>query len=289
MMGRIDVQKELFCEKEVRNNMELKKKRFHFIDEYRGFVLINMVLYHAIWDLVYIFHQDWRWYKSDIAFYWQQWICWSFIFVSGFCWQMGKRKLRRGIEVFVAGIIITVATLIFMPDSRVLFGVLTLLGSSMLLMIPCDKLFQKLQSKIPGFAFAGAIISFLLFLFVYPVNDGYLGFFEIRMIELPRELYSSMFMTYLGFPEPGFWSTDYFSILPWFFLYMTGYFAYSMMIKKRTEDISDLHSQEPTTVEKVLSKSICPPLGWIGRNSLIIYMLHQPVVYGVLMVWNLIH
>ena len=151
----------------------MEKKRFFLIDEYRGFWMINMILYHTIWDLVYIFGCNWQWYKSDMAFYWQQSICWSFIFVSGFCWQMGKHKLKRGLQVFGAGIVITLATLIFMPDSRVIFGVLTLLGSSMLLMIPCDKIFSKVNPWI------GAIASFVIFLFVYPVNDGYFGFGDV--------------------------------------------------------------------------------------------------------------
>lgn len=252
----------------------MEKKRFYLIDEYRGFWMINMILYHAIWDLVYIFGCNWQWYKSDMAFYWQQSICWSFIFVSGFCWQMGKHKLKRGLQVFGAGIVITLATLIFMPDSRVIFGVLTLLGSSMLLMIPCDKVFCKMNPWI------GAIASFVIFLFVYPVNDGYFGFGDVKMLDLPIELYCGWISTYLGFPMTGFWSTDYFSIIPWFFLYSVGYFAYRILFVGK-------ESRGKTFVKEVMAKSICPPLGWIGRNALIIYMLHQPVVYGVLTIWNM--
>ena len=246
-----------------------KKIRFHLIDEFRGFLLINMIAFHAIWDLVYIFGCDWQWFGSDGTFIWQQSVCWSFILVSGFCWQMSRHPLQRGLLVFGAGIVITLATLIFMPDSRVIFGVLTMIGSSMLLMIPCNKLFCKINPYL------GAVGSFLLFLLVYPVNDGYLGIGETEIIALPVEWYNSMFSTYLGFPEPGFWSTDYFSILPWFFLYVTGYFGYSAYNRTKESAVGAKQTQ-------LMSVSICPPLGWLGRNSLLIYMLHQPIVYGVL-------
>ena len=245
------------------------KTRLHVIDEYRGFCIINMILFHGVWDLVYIFGCDWKWFQSEFAFYWQQWACWSFIFVSGFCWQMSRQHVKRGLQVFGAGILITVATLLFMPDSRVLFGVLTMLGSAMLLMIPCDKLFQKINPWV------GTIVSSIIFLFVYPVNDGYLGFFGKRMVILPRELYSSMFATYLGFPEPGFWSTDYFSIFPWFFLYIAGYFMHHALLAGE-------NVERQSSVKCILAKSICSPLGWLGRKSLIVYMVHQPIVYGIL-------
>ena len=253
------------------------KLRLHRIDEYRGFVLINMIIYHAIWDLVYIFGVNWQWYKSDIGFYWQQWICWSFILVSGFCWQMGSHPLKRGLMVYGGGVIISIVTMIAMPSSRVMFGILTLLGSSMILMIPLDLLCKKVQP------IAGAVISFALFLFTYPVNRGYLGFGEEKILELPVEWYANGFTTYLGFDEVGFYSTDYFSIIPWFFLFVTGYFLYGVVFKRTPKC-----GIENCPVVLFLQRTCCPTLGWIGRRSLLIYMLHQPVVYAVLYVWNIL-
>ena len=255
--------------------------RLHLIDEYRGFWIINIILHHGIWDMVYIFDYQLEWFKSDLAFVWQQWGCWSFIFISGFCWQLSRNNLKRGLQVFLAGGLITVVTMVFVPSSRVVFGVLTLLGSSMLLMIPCDKLFQICKRRVPCFSLIGAIVSFLLFLFFYPVNDGYLGFGGMEMVKLPRELYSNLLGSYLGFTETRFWSTDYFSILPWFFMYLVGYFTYSFCMRPGYQK----HAMDTIAV-RILSKSICPPLGWIGRHSLIIYMLHQPVIYGILTLWN---
>lgn len=249
----------------------IEKTRLHLIDEYRGFVLINMIAYHAIWDMVYIFGENWQWYKSNIGFYWQQWICWSFILVSGFCWQMGRHPLKRGLLVYGGGVIISLVTMIAMPDSRVMFGILTLLGSSMILMIPLDLLCKKVQPV------AGAVISFMLFLFTYSVNRGYLGFGELRIVEVPADWYANGFTTYLGFDEAGFYSTDYFSIFPWFFLFVTGYFLYGVVFKGTSQS-----GVKQGLIAEVLQKSVCSELGWIGRRSLIIYMLHQPVVYGIL-------
>lgn len=243
----------------------MQQKRLHLIDEYRGFVVLNMIAYHAIWDLVYMFGENWQWYKSEIGFIWQQWICWSFILVSGFCWKMGKRQLKRGLLVYGAGVVISLVTILVMPESKVVFGVLTLLGSSMLLMIPLDLFLRKVN------AVGGCVISFLLFLFTYSINSGYLGFWKQKLILLPREWYANGFTTYLGFMEKGFFSTDYFSIIPWFFLFVTGYFMYQLLSKRTM---------------RILERSYCPALGWIGKKALIIYMLHQPIIYGVLSIWK---
>lgn len=243
--------------------------RLHMIDELRGFWIVNMIIYHGIWDMIYIFGSHWTWFGADWVKLWQQVGCSSFICISGFCWQMSKKPFKRGMQVFLAGLVITMVTLLVMPSSQVIFGVLTLLGSSMLLMIPLDKLFQKINPWL------GALGSLLLFLVVYPVNDGYLGFGPLRLIALPSSWYTNLFSSYLGFTEPWFYSTDYFSLLPWFLMFVQGYFLYSCLYQNAKSSVS-------TKIIGILEKSFCPFLGWVGRNSLIIYMLHQPVIYGVL-------
>ncbi len=251
------------------------KKRLHLIDEYRGFVVINMIIYHAIWDLVYMFGVDWQWYRSDMTFIWQQWGCWSFILVSGFCWQMSKKPLKRGLMVFAGGVVVSLVTIIFMPSSQVMFGVLTFLGSAMLLMIPIDLVCKKINTAL------GGMLSFALFAFTYSLNRGYVGFFKVELLELPREWYANLFTTYLGLPEAGFYSTDYFSLLPWLFLYITGYFFYNIVFGAKSKE-----KKENGSVIRILQKSVCPPLGWVGRKSFIIYLLHQPVTYAILTIWN---
>ena len=252
---------------------ETKKVRLHLIDEYRGFVVLNMIVYHAIWDLVYIYGVDMQWYKSDMTFIWQQWGCWSFILVSGFCWQMSKKPLKRGLMVFGGGLLVSLVTILVMPSSRVMFGVLTFLGSAMILMMPIDLVCKKINALL------GAIGSFLLFAFTYSINRGYFGFFKIEILELPDAWYANLFTTYLGMSEPGFFSTDYFSLFPWLFLYICGYFCYNLVFKSGAKS-------ETKTVPTIMQKSVCPPLGWIGRKSFIIYLLHQPVTYAVLMLWD---
>ena len=56
--------------------------------------------------------------------------------LSGYCWSLGRRHLRRGLTVFAAGALVSAVTLIAMPENAVRFGVLTLLGSASLLLIP---------------------------------------------------------------------------------------------------------------------------------------------------------
>lgn len=236
------------------------RKRYPLLDSIRGITLLSMILYHGAWDLVYLYHIKWDWYRGTGAYIWQQSICWTFILLSGFCWSLGRRHLKRGFMVFGGGLLVTMVTLFVMPQNRVVFGVLTLTGSCMLIMILTDRFLKKVPAQM------GVIISFLLFLLTRNVNEGYLGFEGLRLMKLPGMLYRGYLGAYLGFPPGGFYSTDYFSLIPWLFLFVTGYFLYHIFCEKKWLE------------KKIFSRDV-KLFSFLGRHSLIIYLLHQPVLY----------
>ncbi|MBP3544245.1 MAG: DUF1624 domain-containing protein, partial [Lachnospiraceae bacterium] len=215
------------------------KPRYEILDTIRAITVISMILYHLTWDLVYLHEMDWGWYKSTAAYVWQQSICWTFILLSGFCFSMGKKKWKRSLTVFFAGILVMLVTGFFTPDSRVVFGVLTMLGSSMLIMTVLDKLALRIRPDI------GLIGSMLLFLAFRDVNEGYLGFEEVRLYRLPDGWYKNLLTTYVGLPYREFFSTDYFSLIPWFFLFGTGYYLYQLMRKKEALSVLERGRRVP--------------------------------------------
>ena len=243
------------------NEQKQKVRRLAGLDTIRGITLLSMMLYHTCWDLVFLFGKKIPGYSGFGGYVWQQSICWTFILLAGFCWSLGSHHLKRGLIVFGSGILITFVTLLVMPESRVIFGVLTLIGSCMLLLIPMEKLLLKLRAEI------GLVGSFLLFLLFRNVNTGYLGFENWNILKLPDGFYENLFTTYLGFPQKGFFSADYFSLLPWFFLFLTGFYLYQLVQKNHM-------------MGKLFSWRV-PGFDVIGRHSLLIYLLHQPVVFAI--------
>ena len=90
--------------------------RYRLLDELRGLDLISMMLYHGMWDVVFLFGVAQKWYTGRPGFVWQQSICWVFILLSGFCLPMGHHPFRRGAVVFGAGALVTAVTLLFLPE-----------------------------------------------------------------------------------------------------------------------------------------------------------------------------
>ena len=131
-----------------------------------------------------------------------------------------------------------------------------------LILIPLEKLLKRVPADI------GAWSSFVLFLVTRGINYKFLGFELLKFIRLPQGLYRNPVTAFFGFPPDNFYSADYFSLLPWFFLFVTGYF-----LKRLFEELGWL---------KYLKGTKIAPLEWIGRHCLILYMLHQPVIYGLL-------
>ncbi len=240
----------------------LMKKRLHLLDSLRGFLLVNMIAYHGLWNLVFLFGVHAPWYTGTPGYLWQQSVCWTFFLLSGFCWNLGRRHLKRGLTVFGGGLIVSAVTCIAMPDSRILFGVLTCLGSCMMLLTPLETWLKKVPAT------AGLAVSLGLFALLRNIPMGSLGFEKWVICPLPAELYRNLFTAYLGFPPRSFFSTDYFPLIPWFFLYVAGYFLFHLL------EVRGLN-------ERLFAKGKVPLLNWLGKHSLIVYLLHQPILYGL--------
>lgn len=226
------------------------------LDTLRGMTLVSMMVYHACWDLVYLFRQDWAWYRSFGAHLWQQSICWTFILLSGYCFHLGHHRLRRGLLSLGGGALVSAVSQV--AGSPIHWGVLTLLGAAALLTIPLDRLLRRLPAR------AGLAGSFCLFFLLREVNQGYLGFEGAALLTLPADWYQNSLTALLGFPGPDFFSADYFSLLPWLFLFWTGYFLYRLRPEGEGRELR------------------LPLVTTLGRHSLVAYLLHQPLIYGVL-------
>ena len=243
--------------------------RYTLLDGLRGLTIVSMVIYHAVWDMINIFNiMDDEGWKTEL-FIWQQSICWSFIFLSGFCSRLGSGSIRRGMQVFLWGAVISALTIVLMPKNGVLFGVLTFIGSAMMIVSLCRRLPMQI-SPVWGF-----ISSLVLFILLRNTNRGFLGFGSWNLYPLPDSWYDGMFATYLGFTDGAFSSSDYFSLFTWLFLFLSGYFACSFC--KRRNRMQIFCAAVPSSWQ------------YIGRHSLGLYLLHQPVIYGVISAWQYVY
>ena len=240
-----------------------KKGRYELLDAYRGFTILSMIGYHLSYDVFILYGRYPGWLSNPIGFIWQQSICISFILICGLCASFSKALFKRAILLNLCGLVITAVTVIANPSAAVYFGVLNLLGCSLLLLIPVKKLITDRSWWFVG------LLSFLGFILFRNVTKGYLGIGDTILYAIPLKLYELKWLVPFGFPYAGFRSSDYFPILPWFFLFLTGY-CFSFYLKKAV------------WLQKLLEPKI-PVLSWMGKHSLVIYMVHQPVLMGICM------
>ncbi|MDE6123634.1 MAG: DUF1624 domain-containing protein [Eubacterium sp.] len=239
-------------------------RRILILDEIRGFAIICMVLHHMIYDIGFVLGLNWGYALFDFLCTFQPIFWAAFIVTSGICSRLSRNSVKRGIIVFAAGCAVTLVTALIMPKmgirgAEIYFGVLSCLGCSMIITGLLMPLLNKCNEKI------GMIISALLFFATYNISGKSLLF---GLIKLPENFYQYDFLCPLGFYSSTFQSADYFPLIPWLFLFLFGVF-----VGKYAKD-GAFPKNAYVSHSKLLQLA--------GKNSLWIYLAHQPVLYLIM-------
>jgi Predicted membrane protein len=236
--------------------------RYHLIDLFRGVLIIAMIVYHFLFDLVYIFGVNIAWFNGTAASVIRTVGAGGLILIAGISCNFSQSNLKRGVKIFLYGMALTISTLaleLFGLRLFIWFGVLHLIGVGGILV----GAFESKLNKIPPAL--GAAAALLIYAFTYGVSSGFIGFFGISLVKLPTYLYNFPGLEWLGLVTKGFSSSDFFPIFPNLFLFLAGYFVW------KTVKLPD----------RFLTAELAP-INFIGRHTLLIYLLHQPLIYGIL-------
>jgi uncharacterized membrane protein len=229
------------------------------IDFLRGLAIILMVGYHLLFDL-----GEFRGVKRFLGFStnlssaaWtaaQYLFAGLFVVLSGISSTLSRNNVHRGLKLLAVSLAVTVATYVFDPSLAVYFGILQCLAVSILIY---GAAFEKAGPA--GCAAWGTLVIGLSV--ALPIlNRGV----AIR----------SDWLLPLGIHSPDSSSFDYFPLIPWFGVFLAGTaLGKSVYAAKR----SFLHWRLPETF-----------VNTAGRHSLLIYIVHQPVIMGVFYVLGLL-
>ena len=227
------------------------KSRIWELDALRGVCILCVIVVHFLFDLSFFGGLDLTlpaWYV-----FLQEYGGAIFVVLSGICVTLGSKSVRRGLIVFACGMLITAVTYgmyrlgMSGADVVVKFGVLHLLGVCMLVYPAFKKLPPAMLTVL------GLVIAI----------TGY----AIRGIIVPQHWLFPLGLTYEGFT-----SSDYFPLFP-----QLGYFLIGAAIGKTA--YREKRTLLPGSFQKTgIARFFC----WCGRQSLFIYLLHQPIVYGLL-------
>ena len=238
-------------------------KRFWEIDALRGVAIVSMVFYHFMWDLLFfgvvrdvaLQSGGWKYFQRSIAS--------TFIFLVGVSlvvsYQQSKTKgpvdwrkfLRRGAIVFGWGLIMGLGVRVA-GVGRIDFGVLHLIGFSIIAAYP--------------------------FLHFRWINIGLWALFNLIAQFLQAPSVDHHWLTWLGFIPPNYSYLDFFPVLPWFGVALLGVgvgnLLYVDYAGKWRNSLPNLSALLPTRF-----------LRWLGGRSLLIYLLHQPLLFAALYLW----
>lgn len=229
------------------------KKRIWELDVLRGVCILGMVAVHLIYDLQTFFSLPFL-TNSELFSLVKQWGGVLFLLISGICVTLGSHPVRRGLIVFACGLICTAVTAgmfaLHMADKSIIiwFGVLHCLGACMLL--------WPLLKGLPVWA---------------------LGLAGLGLTVLGLRISGNVFVDFpwlipLGLYPRDFASSDYFPLLPNLGFFLLGAFLGKTLYRKQETLLPRVNPANPVLAFFSL----------LGKWSLPVYLLHQPVITGLL-------
>ena len=233
--------------------------RYWEVDFLRGIAVIGMVLFHTVWNLDFF-----NLISPELfsAFEFSGYVRYIFITLVGVSLSISYRRaiskgnvsqrqlflkyLQRGVTIFLWGVVVTVALLVS-TGGRVDFGILHLIGFSIVVAFPFLK--YRLLNMLFAFAVWGIAV--------------YFGTIEVNF----------NWLVWLGIEPNLYNAVDYFPVFPWFALVLAGIFIGNVIYSDsgRNFKFPELGTWKP--IQWIL---------WIGRNALFIYLIHQPIIFGII-------
>lgn len=232
------------------------KNRVYILDAIRGVAVIGMIIHHSYVLLNFTEGVTFDFFSSELFYVLQSVFVGAFLLVSGICTNYSRNIAKRGVIIFAAAVIVTLVTAVALPlfgieGLEIYFGILHMFGLSMLLYA----LLKPLLDKCPTVP----VIVVCILLFVLQ---------SILMMYIPYAEHCGEALMIFGFPSREFYSADYYPLLPYFFIFVTG-----AMIGRWIKS---------EKFPKWFYEFRLRPLEFIGRHSLIIYLIHQPIVFALI-------
>ena len=235
------------------------------MDAARGVAILMMVLYHLVYDLdtfggygIESTTGFWARFADLTAF--------SFVFLVGVSLSISyarsgegsgrpafSKYLLRGIKIVGYGMLLTIGTWVF-GMGIIVFGILHLIGTSIILAYPF------LRFRLVNLLAGASVIAAGLY---------------VNVLDLTSE---SLWLLPLGVVPEGIFMPDYRPLLPWFGVVLLGVFA-GNLVYGNGKRIAGLAGRMPPPAR---------PLTFLGRHSLFIYLVHQPILVGLLAVLGIV-
>lgn len=221
-----------------------EKSRYYALDALRGLSILLMVAYHFGYNLIMYRIAPAGLIYNPLLNVLQPFFASVFIAISGASSTFSHNNLRRGVKILLCAALVTLATWVFDSQVFVRFGILHFLGCAALIYEALRPLLNKALR--------------LGWLWLVPFFAAY---FLLDRVFPFEHLWA------LGFRSASFSSTDYFPILPWIFMYFFGVWLGDVVSR----------GQMPGWFYRLRF----PFFEKCGKHTLLIYILHQPVLLGL--------